>query len=147
MTTRRQQCTAHRSDRSGRRCRRWAMDGQQTCQVHGGASPQAKRSARERLLEAADPAAARLVRAIEDADPKVAITACRLVLDRAGHGPTSTLELAALDREQAERIAAVIGGALQRLGLDGRDAAIRAAVAAELRGEPAPKTPRRGVIL
>lgn len=43
-------CRARRSD--GWPCRRWAIRGGYVCPKHGGASPQAKRKARERLLEA-----------------------------------------------------------------------------------------------
>lgn len=44
-------CRAHRRD--GALCTRWAIRGGYVCPKHGGASPQARRKARERLTEAA----------------------------------------------------------------------------------------------
>ena len=44
-------CHAHRRD--GALCRRWAIRGGFVCPKHGGASPQARRKARERLVEIA----------------------------------------------------------------------------------------------
>jgi hypothetical protein len=86
-------CTAHLTDGSGTRCRKAAISGGTVCATHGGSAPQVKRSARERLLEAADPAAARLVRALESEDERAAIRAAQIILDRAGHHPTQAVEL------------------------------------------------------
>jgi hypothetical protein len=58
--------------------------------MHGGAAPQVKRAARERLLAGADPAAARLVELLESADPHVQVRAAIALLDRAGYGPSAT---------------------------------------------------------
>ena len=80
-------CTAHLTDGSGERCRKAAICGGTVCATHGGSAPQVKRSARERLLEAADPAAARLVRALESEDDRTAIRAAQIILDRAGLHP------------------------------------------------------------
>lgn len=85
-------CTA-RSGRAKRRCRKARCRGMTVCATHGGSTRAAKSKAAERLLEAADPAAARLVKALEDENPAVAIKAAQLVLDRAGLGPGSKLEL------------------------------------------------------
>jgi hypothetical protein len=52
-------CTAHRSAGRGP-CRAYAVAGSNVCRVHGGASPQAKKRARERLDAAAMPAIAAL---------------------------------------------------------------------------------------
>ncbi len=54
-------CRAHRSD--GAPCRRWAIRGGYVCPKYGGASPQARRKARERLVEVA---ARRLLTALQD---------------------------------------------------------------------------------
>ncbi|WP_300611060.1 hypothetical protein [Trebonia sp.] len=54
-------CRAHRRD--GELCRRWAIRGGFVCSKHGGASPQARRKARERLVELA---AYNLLAALQD---------------------------------------------------------------------------------
>jgi hypothetical protein len=54
-------CRAHRGD--GSPCGRWAIRGGYVCPKHGGASPQARRKARERLIEAT---AWKMLAAIED---------------------------------------------------------------------------------
>jgi hypothetical protein len=60
------------------------------CNLHGGKSPAVQAAARRRLLEAADPAAARLVELLESDDESVALRAAQAILDRAGMGPSST---------------------------------------------------------
>ena len=76
-------CTAHRTD--GAPCRGPAMTGQKTCRVHGGMLPQARRAARDRLADEADPSISRLVwerdHAVNAADR---IRAANSLLDRAG---------------------------------------------------------------
>lgn len=52
-----------------------------------------QKTARQRLLDAADPAAARLVRALDSLDERVAIKAAQLVLDRAGCHPAQTVQI------------------------------------------------------
>jgi hypothetical protein len=53
--------------------------------------------ASERLLEAADPAAARLLRALESEDERAAIRAAQIILDRAAFHPTQAVELTGKD--------------------------------------------------
>ena len=66
------------------------MAGALVCRVHGGAAPQVKAKARERLLEAADPASAELLRILTEAeDDAVRLRAATAILDRSGHGPTT----------------------------------------------------------
>lgn len=96
-------CTAHLTDGSGERCRKAAILGGVVCGTHGGSAPQVKRSARERLLEAADPAAARLVRALESEDERAAIRAAQIILDRAGLHPTQGVELTGKDGRPLQR--------------------------------------------
>lgn len=96
MKAHRNRCTARISDGS-RQCERWAINGSTVCATHGGRAPQVKKSARERLLEAADPAAVRLVKALESADERAAIKAAQLILDRAGLGPKSAVEMSGPD--------------------------------------------------
>ena len=70
------QCTAHRQD--GQRCRANAIRGGTVCYVHGGAAPQVKRKAAERIAEARDLATSALTRLLAsgDVDTKVALDAC-----------------------------------------------------------------------
>ena len=77
-------CKAHLSDGSGTLCSRWAIRGGTVCPMHGASAPQVREAARRRLLEAADPAAAELVRlALDSPDDRVRLAACRDILDRA----------------------------------------------------------------
>jgi hypothetical protein len=71
------------------RCRRAPVPGALVCVIHGGKAPLVQKKARERLLEAADPAAAKLAELIESADEAVALRAAMALLDRSGHGPTT----------------------------------------------------------
>ena len=70
------------------RCRNPPTAGALVCRFHGSASPQAKANARLRLLEAADPAIAKLVELLESEDEQVAVRAAIAIADRSGHGPT-----------------------------------------------------------
>src|SRR5690606_7900081 len=77
------QCAAHKRDGSGQPCRKPAMKGATVCASHGGSAPQVRAAAQRRLLEAADPVAARLVHlALNSDDEKVQLAACRDLLDR-----------------------------------------------------------------
>ena len=57
-------CNATRPN--GSRCKREAEDGAVVCDQHGGAAPQVRRRAAERLIMTADRAAENLVRMMED---------------------------------------------------------------------------------
>ncbi|HUF78412.1 MAG TPA: hypothetical protein VMR44_05820 [Thermoanaerobaculia bacterium] len=98
MKARRQRCSALISDRS-RRCQRWASKGQQVCQVHGGGSPQAKRSASQRLAAMVDPALVNLEAALLKAAERgaelstPALRAAAMILDRAGFPPGVVVEV------------------------------------------------------
>lgn len=59
------------------------------CRIHGGAAPQVLKKARERLLDAADPASAKLRELLDSDDEAVALRAATAILDRSGHGPTT----------------------------------------------------------
>lgn len=60
------------------------------CEIHGGKAPQVQKAARDRLLEAADAAAARLAELVESPDEQIAVRAATALLDRTGYGPQST---------------------------------------------------------
>lgn len=102
-----QQCSA-RSKTSGNQCRKDAVAGATVCRIHGGAAPQVVAAARIRLMEAADPAAALLVRQMagklvnakgkllppeQQPDDNTRQKAALAILDRAGLKPTDRLEI------------------------------------------------------
>lgn len=78
-----ERCGAKR--RNGEPCRKWPLAGTNRCRLHGGASPQAQRLARERIIGAADLAAKRLMEFMNDKRVpwSVRLAATRDLLDRA----------------------------------------------------------------
>jgi hypothetical protein len=93
-------CKAH-SSQTGQRCKKSAMLGQTVCRKHGGASPQAKKAARERLNDLVDPAIASLKkvldRAIDSKDYAAIVRAAISILDRTGFHPSQSIELTGKD--------------------------------------------------
>lgn len=102
-----------KSKHTQEQCRNAPMVAQYVCRNHGGASPQAKKSAKERLMTLVDPAIDALLRALKsrpacmacgrsdaDRDP-VVIRASQIVLDRTGHGPKATLSLGKSEDDDA----------------------------------------------
>jgi hypothetical protein len=85
-------CTAT-ANRTGERCKAPAIVGGSTCRVHGGAAPQVKRAARDRLLDLIDPAIGQLSKLLnrEDVDDGVRLRAITSLLDRVGYGPGSSI--------------------------------------------------------
>jgi hypothetical protein len=77
-------CNATRPN--GSRCKREAKDGAVVCDQHGGAAPQVRRRAAERLIMTADQAAQMLVRMMEDTEVPFGVRAkiAQDLLDRAG---------------------------------------------------------------
>ena len=77
-------CNATRPD--GSRCKREAEDGAVVCDQHGGAAPQVRRRAAERLIMTADQAAQMLVRMMEDTQVPFGVRAkiAQDLLDRGG---------------------------------------------------------------
>jgi hypothetical protein len=77
-------CNATRP--GGSRCKREAEDGAVVCDQHGGAAPQVRRRAAERLIMTADQAAQMLVKMMEDTEVPFGVRAkiAQDLLDRAG---------------------------------------------------------------
>ncbi len=73
------------------------MLGQTVCRTHGGASPQAKKAARERLNDLVDPAIASLKKVLETAinseDYGAVVRAANSILDRTGFHSSQSIEL------------------------------------------------------
>ncbi|GAB3985676.1 hypothetical protein V1634_29750 [Plantactinospora veratri] len=86
-------CTAH--NRKGRLCRMYAIPGGTVCLRHGGSAPQVRKAAALRLLALADPAITALAKVVRDTGTSDAdrIRAATAILDRAGLGPSSKVEM------------------------------------------------------
>jgi hypothetical protein len=123
-------CTARTS--SGAPCRRSPILGGTVCATHGGRAPQVQARARQRLLEASDPAAAALVKQLDAAEPQTVIRAACAILDRANLGRGERIELGAQLGVQPEQIVQVLVAVLTRLGVE-LDEHVRHVVAQELR--------------
>ena len=105
----RRRCVANAKS-TGDRCKRRPIKGGRVCKIHGGGSPQAKRSARQRLLAAVEPAMGVLIDVVEheveivtDGDgrphevgPRHAdrIRAAEAILDRTGYPRRAELSIA-----------------------------------------------------
>jgi hypothetical protein len=98
-------CSAHRTN--GDPCRAHAILGGAVCIVHGGAAPQTRAKAAERIAALVDPAITRLKDLLDDPSSTVALAAVRDILDRAGFGAKQRLEVDI--RQQAEQLAAELG--------------------------------------
>ncbi len=86
------QCKA-KSKGSGKRCKKNAIKGGAVCRSHGGAAPQVKLKAQERLAILVDPAIDRLKEVIEKGENiPAAVTAAKDILDRTGFKPTDKVE-------------------------------------------------------
>ena len=72
------------------RCKRYAVPGGLVCTAHGGKAPQVAAKARDRLLWAADPAAAVLADLLKSDDENIRLRAATALLDRSGHGASAT---------------------------------------------------------
>ena len=77
------QCTAR--NRSGSQCGLPAFPGATVCRMHGGSAPQVRQKACERILAAAEPALAEMIRlATKAKNESVRRQAAAYSLDRAG---------------------------------------------------------------
>lgn len=87
----RRSCSRHRSD--GTPCRALAIRGGVVCYVHGGAAPQVKLGAEQRIRALVDPSLDRIQRTIaDDNNPQLALAAARDILDRAGFKATEKVQ-------------------------------------------------------
>lgn len=86
-------CTARKKD--GTPCKRPPIKGGTVCMSHGGAAPQVRRKANERLLQGVPKMLSELKRLAtnESIPPNVRLAAIRDWLDRAGIGETAKAEL------------------------------------------------------
>ena len=87
-------CTVH-SKQTRHRCKRPAiLGGSRVCYIHGGAAPQVRLAAKERLAELVDPAIDRLRELILQTEfPSTAYAAVKDVLDRTGFKPEDKMNL------------------------------------------------------
>jgi hypothetical protein len=104
-------CRAHKKD--GTPCGRWPMRGSNVCPKHGGTAPQVRRKAQERIIAAADLAAARLIEFMNDKKVpyNVRLAATRDLLDRSIGPAAQTVKLgldAAFDDVLADIIVEVV---------------------------------------
>lgn len=86
-------CKAHK--KTGERCKQAAMEAQQVCGYHGGRAPQNKRKARQRIDEAADRLAKKLIGiALDDNTSEGGrIAAIKDLLDRAGVSAKTAIDV------------------------------------------------------
>ncbi len=101
-------CTAH-SSRTGKPCKGFRVPGATVCKMHGGSAPQVKAKARQRLEEAADRMAKRVLGMAENDDipPAVALAAAKDALDRAGLRPPTQVEVGVSPQPWESLISAV----------------------------------------
>lgn len=84
-------CTAH-SKQTGLRCKQPAIQGGSVCRFHGGAAPQVKAKAMERLLAIQAPAIVRLAELVAQKEyPSTAMAAVKDVLDRTMGKPAESV--------------------------------------------------------
>ncbi len=116
------QCRA--KTRAGQPCKGRVILGGTVCRMHGGAAPQVKKSAHERLAEMVDPLLTELFRIAQSGDSDaVRLAAVKDALDRAGYKTNSRLELTGkdggpidLDLQPTDRIARRIAQLAARVG-------------------------------
>jgi hypothetical protein len=107
------QCTAT-SKTTGERCRRASALGQFVCDMHGAKAPLSIQAAKERMAMLLEPALEVLYRATRSAPPcehcgrsdadrdPSAIRAAQIILDRAGFGPSATMQVIAAPDPHAD---------------------------------------------
>jgi uncharacterized lipoprotein NlpE involved in copper resistance len=88
--------------RDGSPCTNSPMAGMTVCWVHGGKNPLTQANAKRRLATMIEPALAVLNEAMAKADWPVAVRAALGLLDRAGLGPSATLNVVDESRPDLE---------------------------------------------
>jgi hypothetical protein len=98
--------------KSGKPCPTPPIKGGTRCRMHGGAAPQVKKAARERLMELREPALVALGKVLRDpkADDATKVRAAVAILDRTGLGPNVKVEVEQLKPWQV-LMATALGGA------------------------------------
>lgn len=88
-----EKCIGHL--KNGNRCKRSPIKGATVCRVHGGAAPQVRAKAQQRLMEGVLPLLAKLYQLATDekVPPAVRLAAIKDFLDRAGLNSKTTLEV------------------------------------------------------
>lgn len=94
-------CTAHKKNKE--RCKKAAIIGGTVCGTHGGSAPQVKNKARQRIMEAADPAAAVMVELMASDDERIRHAAAKDLLDRAGEKAPTAIDIG-FDPDAAARV-------------------------------------------
>ena len=84
-------CTA-KSKRSGKPCKAFAITGARVCITHGGAAPQVKAKALERLAALVDPAISALSELLKSDQDAVRLATAKDILDRNGHSKENRAE-------------------------------------------------------
>ena len=111
------QCQAHLRDGSGKPCRKQAKKGMTVCGSHGGSAPQTVKAAKLRLLEAADPLMAELIRiTLYGKDERTRVQAINSALDRAGVDEPRRLEVTHVSEDVLDAEIARLMEELETLG-------------------------------
>jgi hypothetical protein len=155
-------CNATRPN--GSRCKREAEDGAVVCDQHGGAAPQVRRRAAERLIMTADHAAQMLVKMMEDTEVPFGIRAkiAQDLLDRAGLASSQAIKIVPAEDDPIMRffedafsdpnnwVKNTPQPAVEERGLDRphpdaepEEEILEAEILGEPQGEPATDTPPR----
>ena len=94
-----------KAKQTGERCKRAAILGGTVCKIHGGGAPAVINKARQRIMEAADPAAARMVELIASLDERISFAASKDLMDRAGYKAPTEISFVS-DEKLAEMLEA-----------------------------------------
>lgn len=98
------------TNRQGKGCGNRPIPGGTVCRMHGGAAPQVKAKAMERLMALQNPAIDRLTKLIAQEEfPTVAYAASRDVLDRTMGKPGESMDLHVKGKLTLEQLVASIG--------------------------------------
>jgi hypothetical protein len=120
------------NNKTGERCRNWAIRGGAVCRYHGGSTGHVKAKARERIERALDLMAMELLGIATGADSEsVRLAAIRDALDRGGITAKAALEVSVAEPKPYEEMLRGITGIAKISRVESR----------VQRGLPAPETP------